>query len=71
MTQAVFFSGRSWQPPLPNQSEMEKMKITAETTTVQAQSLRFSAVAKAAMKQDELNVAPNALENLTHALRFR
>ncbi|WP_164986492.1 hypothetical protein [Rhizobium leguminosarum] len=47
------------------------MKTNAETTTAQTQSLRFSAAAKAAMKQDELSVSTNALESLTHALRFR
>ena len=47
------------------------MKTNAETTAVQTQSLRFSADARAAMKQDELNVSANALESLTHALRFR
>ncbi|WP_176538846.1 hypothetical protein [Rhizobium sp. J15] len=47
------------------------MKTNAETIQVQAQSLRFSAAARAAMKQDELNVSANALENLTHALKFR
>ena len=47
------------------------MKTNAETTPIQAQSLRFSAAARAALKQDELNVSGNGLENLTHALRFR
>ncbi|MBB4239266.1 hypothetical protein [Rhizobium esperanzae] len=47
------------------------MKTNAETTAVQTQSLRFSAAAKAAMKQDELSVSANGLESLTHALRFR
>jgi hypothetical protein len=47
------------------------MKTNAETTAVQTQSLRFSAAARAAMKQDELSVSANALESLTHALRFR
>lgn len=48
------------------------MKNNAENNAaVQAQPLRFSAAAKAAMKQNELNVSANALESLTHALRFR
>ncbi|NNG71603.1 hypothetical protein HLI18_17050 [Rhizobium laguerreae] len=47
------------------------MKTNAGTTAAQTQSLRFSAAARAALKQDELNVSANALESLTHALRFR
>ncbi|ANK89515.1 MULTISPECIES: hypothetical protein [Rhizobium] len=47
------------------------MKTNAETPAAQTQSLRFSAAAKAALKQDELNVSANGLESLTHALRFR
>ncbi|MGO7668114.1 hypothetical protein ACC697_38035 [Rhizobium ruizarguesonis] len=47
------------------------MKTNAETTAAQTQSLRFSAAARAALKQDEIKVSANALESLTHALRFR
>ncbi|MEH7834299.1 hypothetical protein V7796_00065 [Rhizobium laguerreae] len=47
------------------------MKTNADTTATQTQSMRFSAAARAALKQDELNVSANALESLTHALRFR
>jgi hypothetical protein len=47
------------------------MKTTETTAAVQAQPIRFSAAAKAAIKHDELHMAPNALENLTHALKFR
>ena len=48
------------------------MKTNIENTAAaQAQPMRFSAAAKAAMKQDELNVSANALESLTHSLRFR
>ncbi|MBB4574660.1 hypothetical protein PYR71_24375 [Rhizobium sp. MC63] len=47
------------------------MQTNAETNAGQTQSLRFSTAAKAALKQDQLNVSANALESLTHALRFR
>ncbi|SCB58976.1 hypothetical protein GA0061105_10620 [Rhizobium aethiopicum] len=47
------------------------MHTTVETNAAMPSQPRFSAAAKAAMKQDELNVAANALENLTHALKFR
>ncbi|AIC30533.1 hypothetical protein IE4803_PA00396 (plasmid) [Rhizobium etli bv. phaseoli str. IE4803] len=48
-----------------------KMKATVETNAAIPSQPRFSAAAKAAMKQDELNITANALENLTHALKFR
>jgi len=47
------------------------MKTSVESNAAAFSQPRFSAAAKAAMKQDELNIAPNALENLTHALKFR
>ncbi|MBX4860024.1 hypothetical protein HJA86_08530 [Rhizobium bangladeshense] len=47
------------------------MKTNVETNAASLSQPRFSAAAKAAMKQDELNIAPNGLENLTHALKFR
>ncbi|MFC5758810.1 hypothetical protein [Rhizobium sp. GCM10022189] len=47
------------------------MKTVETNAAIQTQTLRFSAAAKAAVKQDELNVSPNGLENLTHALKFR
>jgi hypothetical protein len=49
----------------------EIMKTVETNVAIQTQTLRFSAAAKAAMKQDELSVSPNGLENLTHALKFR
>ena len=49
----------------------EIMKTVETSAAIQAPALRFSAAAKAAMKQDELNVSANGLESLTHALRFR
>ncbi|MET3758256.1 hypothetical protein ABID08_005638 [Rhizobium binae] len=54
---------------LSSQLEMN-MQTNAETNP-QTQSLRLSTAAKAALKQDQLNVSANALESLTHALRFR
>ncbi|MBB3593881.1 hypothetical protein FHX08_004284 [Rhizobium sp. BK529] len=47
------------------------MKTIETNAAIQTPTLRFSAAAKAAMKQDELSVSPNGLENLTHALKFR
>jgi len=47
------------------------MKTVEANAAIQTQALRFSAAAKAAIKQDELAVSANGLESLTHALRFR
>ncbi|MBY4610841.1 hypothetical protein K6M90_24670 [Rhizobium sp. 9T] len=47
------------------------MKATVETNAAIPSHPRFSAAAKSAMKQDHLNITANALENLTHALKFR
>ncbi|MBB3659972.1 hypothetical protein FHX15_005241 [Rhizobium sp. BK650] len=47
------------------------MKAVETNSAIQASALRFSAAAKAAMKQEELNASANGLESLTHALRFR
>ncbi|AGS25070.1 hypothetical protein NXC12_PC00454 (plasmid) [Rhizobium etli] len=47
------------------------MKTSVETNAAIPSQPRFSAAAKAAMKQDELTINANALENLTHALKFR
>ncbi|WP_166486945.1 hypothetical protein [Rhizobium etli] len=47
------------------------MKTSVEPNAAIPSQPRFSAAAKAAMKQDELTINANALENLTHALKFR
>jgi len=47
------------------------MKTAETNAAIQTPALRFSAAAKAAMKQEELSVSANGLESLTHALRFR
>jgi hypothetical protein len=47
------------------------MKTVETNAAAQAPALRFSAAAKAAVKQDELTVSANGLESLAHALRFR
>ncbi|MGM4914806.1 hypothetical protein [Rhizobium sp. 768_B6_N1_8] len=47
------------------------MKTVETNAAIQAPTLRFSAAAKAAVKQDQLSVSANGLESLTHALRFR